>query len=57
MFPSQPPSFLVNLNEMLFQLERRLDANRWMEATPTKSGDRFLPVRAGSGDERLRSSA
>jgi len=57
MFPSQPPRFLVNYKGLLLQLERRLDDNRWLEATSTKSGDPFAHVRAGSGDERLRSSA
>jgi len=56
MFPSRPPRFLVNRKELLFQLERRLDANRWLEATSTKSGGPFVHVGAGSGDERLRSS-
>lgn len=56
MFPSRPPRFLVNHKELLFQLERRLDADRWLAATPTKSGDPFVHVRAGSGDESVRSS-
>ena len=56
MFPSRPPRFLVNRKELLFQLERRLDANRWLESTSTKSGDAIVHLRAGSGDERLRSS-
>ena len=53
MFPSRPPRFLVNHKELLFQLERRLDANRWPEATSIKSGDPFVHVRAGSGDEMI----
>ena len=57
MFPSRPPRFLVNHKEVLFRLERRLDADRWQEPTSTKSGDPFVQVRAGSGEERLRSSA
>jgi hypothetical protein len=53
MFPSRPPRFLVNHKVLLFRLERRSDANRWLEATSIKSGDPFVQVRPVSGDEMI----
>ena len=53
MFPSRPPRFLVNHKELLFRLERRSDANRWLEATSIKSGDPFVRLGAVSGDEMI----
>jgi hypothetical protein len=43
----------MSLEKLLFRLERRLDADHWLEAILIKSGDLFGEVTAGSGDERI----
>jgi len=43
----RPPRFQVNHKGLLFQLERRLDANRGLETTSTKSGRSVCACKGG----------